>query len=168
MSYFRPAIDALTAYQPGEQPGAGEQVVKLNTNENPYPPSPGALAALQSIAADSLRRYPQPAADEFRASAAAVLGIDPAWIVAGNGSDDLLTMLFRSVADAERPVAFPAPTYSLYRTLARMQGAPAVEVPFDDTYALPVERACGGGGSPDDCRQPEQPVRQPDPECGPG
>ena len=50
-----------------------------------------------------------------------VLGVDPAWIVAGNGSDDLLTMLFRSVADAERPVAFPAPTYSLYRTLARMQ-----------------------------------------------
>lgn len=140
MSYFRPAIDALTAYQPGEQPAAGEQLVKLNTNENPYPPSPGALAALQSVAADSLRRYPQPAADEFRASAAAVLGIDPTWIVAGNGSDDLLTMLFRSVADAERPVAFPAPTYSLYRTLARMQAAPAVEVPFDDTYALPVER----------------------------
>ena len=140
MSYFRPAIDALSAYQPGEQPAAGEQVVKLNTNENPYPPSPGALAVLQSITPDSLRRYPQPAADEFRESAAAVLGIDPAWIVAGNGSDDLLTMLFRSVADGDRPVAFPAPTYSLYRTLARMQGAPAVEVPFDDSYALPVTR----------------------------
>ena len=140
MSYFRPAIDALTAYQPGEQPDSAEQVVKLNTNENPYPPSASALAALQSVAADSLRRYPQPAADEFRASAAAVLGIDPDWIVAGNGSDDLLTMLFRSVADAGRPVAFPVPTYSLYRTLARMQGAPAVEVPFDDSYALPVAR----------------------------
>ncbi len=140
MSYFRPAIDALTAYQPGEQPAAGTQVVKLNTNENPYPPSAAALEALRSVEPDSLRRYPQPAADEFRQSAAAVLGVDPSWVLAGNGSDDLLTMLFRSVAESGRPVAFPAPTYSLYRTLARMQDAPVVEVPFDDSYALPVER----------------------------
>ena len=145
MSYFRPAIDALTAYQPGEQPAAGAQVVKLNTNENPYPPSAAALEALRSMNPDSLRRYPQPAADEFRESAAAVLGVDPAWIVAGNGSDDLLTMLFRSVAGSGRPVAFPAPTYSLYRTLARMQEAPVVEVPFDDSYALPVGRLAAAG-----------------------
>ena len=140
MSYFRPAIDALAAYQPGEQPAADAAVVKLNTNENPYPPSAAALAALRAVEPDSLRRYPQPAADEFRESAAGVLGVDPAWIVAGNGSDDLLTMLFRSVAGSGRPVAFPAPTYSLYRTLARMQDAPVVEVPFDDSYALPVDR----------------------------
>lgn len=140
MSYFRPAIDALTAYQPGEQPAEGAPVVKLNTNENPYPPSAAALTALREVGADSLRRYPQPAADEFRQSAAEVLGVDPDWIVAGNGSDDLLTMLFRSVAGSGRPVAFPAPTYSLYRTLARMQDAPVVEVPYDDAFTLPVDR----------------------------
>ena len=147
MSYFRPAIDALAAYQPGEQPAAGERVIKLNTNENPYPPSAGALAALRAVEPDSLRRYPQPAADEFRASAAEVLGIDPAWIVAGNGSDDLLAMLFRSVADAARPVAFPVPTYSLYRTLAQMQDAPVAEVPFDDSFSLPVAGLAAAGAA---------------------
>ena len=138
MAYFRPAIAALAAYQPGEQPSAGAPIVKLNTNENPYPPSPAAMEALREVDGESLRRYPQPAADEFRASVAAVLGVAADWIVAGNGSDDLLTMLFRAVADAGRPVAYPAPTYSLYRTLAQIQGAPAVEVPFDDDFNLPV------------------------------
>ena len=139
MSYFRPSIETLAAYQPGEQPAAGDQVVKLNTNENPYPPSARALAALQAILPDTLRLYPRPFADEFRAAAAAVLGVDPDWIVVGNGSDDLLTMLFRSVAGAGRAVAFPVPTYVLYRTLARIQEAPTVEVPFDDSYHLPVD-----------------------------
>lgn len=138
MSYFRPSIDALTAYQPGEQPDPGADVVKLNTNENPYPPSPRALQALRSIDAEALRLYPRPMADEFRESAAAVLGVAADWIVVGNGSDDLLTMLFRSVADPDHPVAFPTPTYVLYRTLATIQAAPVVEVPFDDAFRLPV------------------------------
>ena len=140
MAFFRPSIEALTAYQPGEQPAAGERVVKLNTNENPYPPSPAAMAALRTVRPDDLRRYPRPAADEFRESAAAVLGVGPDWIAVGNGSDDLLTMLFRSVAGPGRPAAYPVPTYVLYRTLARMQDAPAVEVPFDEEYRLPVDR----------------------------
>lgn len=139
MSFFRPAIDDLTAYQPGEQPAANAGIIKLNTNENPYPPSPRAVAALRAIQADALRLYPQPTADEFRQSAAAVLGVDPDWILVGNGSDDLLTMLFRSVADAQRAVAFPTPTYVLYRTLAQIQGAPVRAVPFDDGFALPVD-----------------------------
>ena len=139
MSYFRPAIDDLQPYEPGEQPAAGVAVVKLNTNENPYPPSARALAAATSVDPESLRRYPRPFADEFREAAAEVLGVDREWILVGNGSDDLLTMLLRSVATADRPVAYPAPTYSLYRTLARIQDAPAVEVMFDDAYTLPVE-----------------------------
>ena len=138
MSLFRPAIDALDGYVPGEQPDQRD-VVKLNTNENAYPPSPRALKALRAIDAELLRRYPHPAADEFRRSAAAVLGVDPGWILAGNGSDDLLTMLMRAVAAPGRAVAYPVPTYVLYRTLAAMQEAPVVEVPFDDAYALPVD-----------------------------
>ncbi len=140
MSRFRPTIDALASYTPGEQPPAGADVVKLNTNENPYPPSPRALDALRAVDADVLRRYPHPYADEFRQSAATVLGVEPDWILVGNGSDDLLTMLVRAIASADRAVAFPVPTYVLYRTLAAMQDAPALEVPFDDTYALPVDR----------------------------
>ena len=147
MPYFRPSVAALAAYRPGEQPAPGRQVVKLNTNENPYPPGARALAALQAVGPDDLRLYPRPLADELRASAAAALGVDPEWIVVGNGSDDLLTMLFRSVTAAGRPVAFPVPTYVLYRTLAQIQDAPAVEVPFDDAYRLPVERLAAAGAA---------------------
>ena len=68
-----------------------------------------------------------------------MLDVDPEWILAGNGSDDLLTMLMRAVAAPDRPVAYPVPTYVLYRTLAAMQEAPVVETPFDDAYALPVD-----------------------------
>ena len=138
MSFFRPAVDTLQPYVPGLQPAAGAQVVKLNTNENPYPPSPRALAALEAIEADELRRYPNPVSQEFRQAVADTLDLDPAWILAGNGSDDLLTMLVRSVTGPGRPVVYPTPTYVLYRTLAAIQEAPVVEVPFDDDFALPV------------------------------
>ena len=138
MSFFRPAVDTLRPYVPGRQPAAGAQVVKLNTNENPYPPSPRALAALEAIEADELRRYPNPVSQEFRQAVADTLDLDPAWILAGNGSDDLLTMLVRSVTGPGRPVVYPTPTYVLYRTLAGIQEAPVVEVPFDDDFVLPV------------------------------
>lgn len=147
MSRFRPAIDALAPYVPGEQPPAGAAVVKLNTNENPYAPSPRALAALGAVDGETLRRYPHPFADTFRRSAADVLGIDPAWILVGNGSDDLLTMLFRAVTGTGRMVAYPAPTYVLYRTLAAIQGAPVLEVPFDEDYTLPVDALADAGAA---------------------
>ena len=147
MSLFRSAVDHLAAYVPGEQPPGDADIVKLNTNENPYPPSPRALAALAGVGAEGLRRYPHPLADTFRQSAADVLGVEPDWILAGNGSDDLLTMLFRAVTGAGRPVAYPAPTYVLYRTLAAIQGAPVVEVPFDEEYVLPVDALAAAGAA---------------------
>ena len=146
MSLFRPAIEALHGYVPGEQPNQAN-VVKLNTNENAYPPSPRALEALHAVDADMLRRYPHPAADEFRRSAAAVLDVDPGWILAGNGSDDLLTMLMRAVAAPDRAVAYPTPTYVLYHTLAAMQEAPVIEAPFDDAYTLPVDALVRAGAA---------------------
>ena len=139
MSYFRPTVDALRAYEPGEQPPPDTDIVKLNTNENPYPPSPQALAVLREIDHERLRRYPDPFAGEFRLSAAEVLGVEPDRILVGNGSDDILTMLIRSVADGARAVAYPVPTYALYRTLAEIQGAPVVEVRSDETYTLPLD-----------------------------
>jgi len=145
MSYFRPTVDALRAYEPGEQPPPEADIVKLNTNENPYPPSPQALAALREIDHERLRRYPDPFASEFRLSAAEVLGIEPDTILVGNGSDDILTMLIRSVADGARAVAYPVPTYALYRTLAEIQGAPVAEVRSDETYALPLDTLAATG-----------------------
>ncbi len=140
MPYFRTTIDALVGYQPGEQPSPGTDVVKLNSNENPYPASPQALAVLREIEGEELRHYPRPFADEFRNAAADVLDVAPERILVGNGSDDILTMLFRSVTDSGRGVASPIPTYVLSRTLAQMQDASVTEVPFDAAFTLPVRR----------------------------
>jgi len=147
MSYFRDNIDAMNAYVPGEQPAPGATVVKLNTNESPYPPSAAALAVLRDFDDDLLRRYPHPYAQTFREAAAEVLGFESDWILPGNGSDDLLTMLMRSIAERGRPVVFPMPTYVLYRTLAEIQDAEVVEVPFDDEYNLPVDGLAEAGGA---------------------
>jgi histidinol-phosphate aminotransferase len=145
--FFRAGIDTLRPYLPGRQPAPGTRVIKLNTNENPYPPSPQALSALRALDEDRLRRYPHPFADEFREAVAEVLAVDPTWVLPGNGSDDLLTMLVRAVAGPSRPVVFPTPTYVLYRTLAEIQDAPVVEVPFDDNFGLPVQQLLAARGA---------------------
>ena len=139
MSTFRDNIDAMSGYIPGEQPGPGEKVIKLNTNENPYPPSPAALEALCALDADLLRRYPHPMAERFRRTAAGVLGVDREWVLAGNGSDDLLTMICRACLEPGRNAACPVPTYVLYETLTAIQNAEAVEVPSNEDYDLPVD-----------------------------
>jgi histidinol-phosphate aminotransferase len=141
VSWFRDNIDAMEGYVPGEQPAPGSRVIKLNTNENPYPPSPAAMEALRRLDGERLRRYSDPLASAVRAAAGRVLDVPPEWVLAGNGSDDLLTMLFRAATGPHRPAAWPAPTYTLYDTLARIQDAPRVEVPFADaSYRLPVDR----------------------------
>ncbi len=147
MTFFRPDITAMTPYVPGEQPGIGERVVKLNTNENPYPPSPAAMKVLREFDGERLRRYPHPTARDFAEAAGLVLGYDADWILPGNGSDDLLTMIFRAAAEPGRAVAYPSPTYSLYKTLAALQDAEVVEVPFDDDYNLPADALAAAGAS---------------------
>lgn len=146
MSIFRTNVEQMEPYKPGEQPAAGTRVIKLNTNENPYPPSPRALAVLKEFDGEWLRRYPHPYAQRFREAVGKTLGFDPSWVLAGNGSDDLLTMVMRATAEPGRDVVIPMPTYVLYRTLAQIQAARCVEVPFDEDYRLPLEAlvaACG-------------------------
>jgi len=138
MGYFRENIEKLKGYEPGFQPKATD-VIKLNTNENPYPPSPSVMKALKDISDEKLRRYPDPFGNEFRQAAAEVHGLSPENIMCCNGGDDLLTMAFRAFCDENRPVAYPVPTYSLYPVLAKLQNCPAVEVPFDDEFNLPVK-----------------------------
>ncbi|RZP25919.1 histidinol-phosphate transaminase [bacterium] len=138
MSRFRRDIERLEPYAPGEQPAVGTTAIKLNTNENAFPPSPHVRDALRVLDIDQLRRYPRPFADEFRVAAAEVLNVDTSWILPGNGSDDLLTQLFRAVTDPNRGVTYPTPTYVLYRTLANIQGCPVTEVTYDDAYTLPT------------------------------
>jgi histidinol-phosphate aminotransferase len=147
MTYFRQNIDAMSGYVPGEQPPPGAKVIKLNTNENPYPPSPMALKVLQKLEGELLRRYPDPMASAFRESASQVLGVPADWILVGNGSDDLLTMIIRACSDPGRRVIHPMPTYVLYRTLTQIQGAEFVEVPYHEDYSLPVEQLIEAQGA---------------------
>ncbi len=147
MSYFRENIERLAGYVPGEQPAPGTKVVKLNTNENPYPPSPCALAALHGFDADLLRRYPDPQATAFRQVAADVLGVPVEWIIAGNGSDEVLTMILRTFVGPGDVVAYPTPTYVLYRTLTEIQDGRYVEVPYGEDYALPLAELAGAGAA---------------------
>ena len=115
-SRFRANIAAMKGYVPGEQPQNGG-FIKLNTNENPYPPSPKVRAAVRAAVNSSLRLYPEPASDTLRAAAARVFGVHPNNIVAGNGSDELLSMLLRCFIGPSDRVAYPQPTYSLYDSL---------------------------------------------------
>jgi len=147
MSYFRPNIQAMTGYQPGEQPPAGVKVIKLNTNENPYPPSPDAVRSLREVLPESLRRYPDPCAKHACRAISRVFGFPEEWIIAGNGSDEILSIAFRACAEPGRPVAYPVPTYVLYRTLAEIQNAPVIEVSFDDEYNLPLEKLVAARGA---------------------
>lgn len=144
MGYFRPNIEETAGYVPGFQPKEAE-VVKLNTNENPYPPSPQVLKSLASIKADQLRRYPDPIGDQFRAAASKVHGVPADHILCVNGGDELLAMAVRAFCDGQRALVYPVPTYSLYPVLARLQDCQAIEIPFDVEFNLPAKLASTGG-----------------------
>ncbi len=124
----------MQPYIPGEQPQGGK-FIKLNTNENPYPPSPKVLTAIQE-AAGRLERYPDPLGTAFRMRAAEVLGVDPDWILCGNGSDDILTIVTRAFIGSNDLLRLPYPSYILYRTLAQLQGAAWEEVHFRNDFTL--------------------------------
>lgn len=137
---FRPALAAMQPYTPGEQPqGGAAKFIKLNTNENPYPPPQAAVDAIVAAANGSLQRYPDPLATSFRRRAAEVLGLPgPDWILAGNGSDEILTILVRAMVGEGQRLRLPYPSYILYRSLAEIQGARWEQVAFEDDWSLPA------------------------------
>src|SRR5262249_40185580 len=124
-------------YVPGEQPGPGRRVIKLNTNENPYPPSPRVLDAVMRAADAGVRLYPDPEAALLRSRAAETYRVPAESILAGNGSDELIALVLRATIDPGDRVAFPVPTYSLYETLVAVQGGEAVRFPFGEDFSLP-------------------------------
>ncbi len=138
MPDIRPNIRALAGYVPGEQP-RDDGFVKLNTNENPYPPSPRVFAAIrEALTGDRLRRYPDPMGTAFRQAAGRILGVDPDSILIGNGSDDVLTILTRTFVPEGGLVVSLTPSYLLYRTLAELQGALFHTVPFTADWGVPA------------------------------
>ncbi|MEN6405944.1 MAG: histidinol-phosphate transaminase [Thermoguttaceae bacterium] len=137
--YFRPEIEAMAGYAPGEQPQDGD-AIKLNTNENPYPPSPAVGRAIEAAVA-RLRKYPDPTAGPFRRRAAELLGVPADWILCGNGSDDILTIVTRALVGPRQLLRMTSPSYILYRTLAELQGARVEEIRFHDDWTLPEKFA---------------------------
>ncbi|MCL4169693.1 UNVERIFIED_CONTAM: hypothetical protein GTU68_041237, partial [Idotea baltica] len=140
---FRESIEQMTGYVPGEQP-RGTKLIKLNTNENPYPPSPKVVEAIRAAAEIGLQRYPEPSALAFRERAAEVLSthnaaITPDWILCGNGSDDILTIATRAFVDQGQAVRYARPTYSLYKTLAQIQGVRQDVVECEPDWSLGFE-----------------------------
>ena len=134
--YFRANIAAMTGYVPGEQP-QDPGIIKLNTNENPYPPSPKVYAALREAINSSLRLYPEPLSNALRSAAADVYGVKPSNVIAGNGSDELLSMVLRCFVGPGDRVAFPHPTYTLYDTLIEIQDGVRAAIDYPQDFSLP-------------------------------
>ncbi len=127
------SVRALVPYTPGEQP-RDARVVKLNTNENPYPPSPRVAQVLAGFDLDRLRRYPDPVFTELRAKIAARDGAEPACVFVGNGSDEVLTLMARAFVDDGEAIGSCDPSYSLYKTLAAIRNVPFVPSPLADDF----------------------------------
>ncbi len=141
----RPHVPLLKPYVPGLQP-AEPGWIKLNTNENPYPASPRVVEAIgREAAADRLRLYPDPGSSRLRSALAAHHGLAPENVCVGNGSDDILNLLFRVFCDGEQPAGFTVPSYSLYPVLAAIQDGDVVKMEFDRSMDLPIDRlaSCG-------------------------
>jgi histidinol-phosphate aminotransferase len=140
MKFQRDLLRDVQPYVPGEQPKPGRRIIKLNTNENPYPPSPRVMEAIAALGDDGLRRYPDPVSAELRTVAAQVYGFDgPEWVIAGNGSDELLAMIIRTFTDPGDTVVSSYPTYVLYETLAHLHGAKFSAVDLDDDFNVTDE-----------------------------
>ncbi len=138
-------IEQMAGYTPGFQPDT--TAIKLNTNENPYPPSPAVVKALANINPDQLRRYPPIYWNELRNTIAKLHNIDHEMVVCGNGGDEILSMLIRCCCNKDRPVAYPTPTYTLYRVLAQIQNCPVIELPFSDSSCQLPEQLAHTGAS---------------------
>jgi histidinol-phosphate aminotransferase len=143
--FWSPIVATLKPYVAGEQPRI-QNLTKLNTNENPYGPSPKAIAAMQAAVADSLKLYPDPSALALRQSIARFYGVDADEVFVGNGSDEVLAHAFVALLKHDKPLAYPDITYSFYPTYCRLFGIEPVEIPLKDDFTIDLadyERPCG-------------------------
>lgn len=143
--FWSARIRDAVPYIPGEQP-RDRKFIKLNTNENPYPPSPAALQAMRDAVGGDLRLYPDPECTALRAAAAQCWGVKPEQVFCGNGSDEILAFCFQAFFDPEREVVFPKVTYSFYPVYTDYFELSRREVPMNPDFSDPVELLCGGNG----------------------
>lgn len=143
--FWSQLVHSLDPYVPGEQPRVAD-LLKLNTNESPYGPSPRALEAIRAASSDALRLYPDPASLALREAIGASFGLSGSDVFVGNGSDEVLAHAFAALLNHERSLLFPDLTYAFYPTYARLFGIAYETVPLDEGFGVRVEdyrRPCG-------------------------
>lgn len=136
--FWSPFVKDLVPYVPGEQPKM-TRLVKLNTNENPYPPSPKAIAAMQAELNDLLRLYPDPNADRLKQAVADYYGVQTTQVFVGNGSDEVLGHAFHGLFQHSAPLLFPDITYSFYPVYCGLYGINFETLPLDEKFQIQVE-----------------------------
>lgn len=144
--YWTELVRGLQPYVPGEQP-KDQKFIKLNTNENPYPPSPRVLAAISGANDETLRLYPDPNCDQLRAVIAEHFNLNADQVFVGNGSDEVLAFVYPAFFGPGRPILFPDITYSFYPVYAEMFNVPYQTVTVSDDFSIPVQgflAPCGG------------------------
>ncbi len=142
--FWSPIVSRLMPYTPGEQPKINH-LIKLNTNENPYGPSPQAIAAMTRELGDTLRLYPSPDAAPLKAAIAERHAVDVAQVFIGNGSDEVLAHVFQALLKHDVPILLPDITYSFYPTYAILYGVELRSVPLADDFTIQVENYLGHG-----------------------
>ncbi|WP_407312205.1 histidinol-phosphate transaminase [Pseudomonas sp. nanlin1] len=136
--FWSPFVKDLVPYVPGEQPKLAN-LVKLNTNENPYGPSPKALAAMRAAISDDLRLYPDPNSDLLKQAVADYYGVDTRQVFLGNGSDEVLAHIFHGLFQHDKPLLFPDISYSFYPVYCGLYGIDFDAVPLDDAFQINVD-----------------------------
>ncbi|MBB6339991.1 histidinol-phosphate aminotransferase [Pseudomonas fluvialis] len=136
--FWSPFVKDLVPYVPGEQPKLAK-LVKLNTNENPYGPSPKAIAAMQAELSDNLRLYPDPNSDRLKQAVADYYGVSTAQVFVGNGSDEVLAHAFHGLFQHGKPLLFPDVTYSFYPVYCGLYGIPFEAIALDEQFQIRVE-----------------------------
>ena len=135
---WSPFVKSLVPYVPGEQPKLAK-LVKLNTNENPYGPSPKALAAMQAELNDNLRLYPDPNGERLKQAVADYYGVQPAQVFVGNGSDEVLAHAFHGLFQHDKPLLFPDISYSFYPVYCGLYGIASEAIALDEQFQIRVE-----------------------------
>ena len=142
--YWSEIVRTLTPYVPGEQPKI-DGLVKLNTNECPYPPSPRVVQAIADQTGDALRLYPDPQSSALAEAIARYHGLKPVQVFVGNGSDEVLAHAFMALLRHEAPLLYPDISYSFYPVYAKLHGVTAREIPLGDTFAVRVDDYLAAG-----------------------
>lgn len=144
--FWSPLVLELKPYVPGEQPKM-QRLVKLNTNENPYGPSPKVLEVIRQQVDDSLRLYPDPESEQLRGVIGDYYGVSPEQVFVGNGSDEVLAHIFQALLKQDRPILFPDITYSFYPVYCGLYGVESRTVPLTDTFEInPEDYLAPNGG----------------------